>query len=147
MATSPTPTGSFHGRSRAEPALRHNRASSPPLEKDEKEFTQTARGMQKRQMSADVTMLCVPSELEEHSARVLETDASLFCEPRGLTVTNSSVFVTSPAMKPILQLSTLKRGLEETGELWSRIDGAMDWDMRSPEHIELDELDDMLDDF
>ena len=32
---------------------RNHRAASPPLEKDEKEFTQTARGMQRRQLQSE----------------------------------------------------------------------------------------------
>ena len=60
MVSPPTPTGSFSGG--IEP-VRNDRATSPPLEKDEKEFIQTARGMQRRTMSVDVEMSGgVPSE-------------------------------------------------------------------------------------
>lgn len=139
----PTPTGSFHGR--VERPARNTRASSPPLEKDEKEFTQTARGMQKRKLSDDVHMSGIPSQLDDHPVKPL--DDSLFGDGRHLTVSGSVAFLGSPAMKPSLSLSTSKRAFEDPNDLWTRIDGAMEWDMRSPEHIELDELDGMLDDF
>jgi hypothetical protein len=143
MASPPTPTGSFSGR--IEP-VRSSRASSPPLEKDEKEFTQTARGMQKRRMSGDIQMGGVPSEMEGHPTRTMDNDA-LFGEGRNLNVTNTAVFVSSPAMKPSLSVNTLKRSHDDSNDLWARVESTMEWDMRSPENIELEELDDMFDDF
>jgi hypothetical protein len=139
----PTPTGSFS--SRMEPIIRNSRASSPPLEKDEKEFTQTARGMQKRKLSGDTQMSGVPSDMAGHPMRSPETDA-LFEEGRHLSIPHGALFVSSPAMKPSLSINLLKRGFDET-DLWARIESAMEWDMRSPENIELEELDGMLDDF
>ncbi|KAF4630880.1 hypothetical protein G7Y89_g7254 [Cudoniella acicularis] len=140
----PTPSGSFPGR--LEPIVRNSRASSPPLEKDEKEFTQTARGMQRRKLSGDVHMTGVPSDIEYHHMKSLDSDP-LFGEGRSLTVSQNTVFISSPAMKPSLSLNTLKRGFEDSSDPWARVDGAVEWDLRSPEHIELDELDGMLDDF
>ncbi|KAH7380829.1 hypothetical protein BKA64DRAFT_221531 [Cadophora sp. MPI-SDFR-AT-0126] len=145
MATPPTPTGSFSGRPTEAP--RNHRATSPPLEKDEKEFTQTARGMQKRKLSADVQMSGVPSEMTDHPTKSLEAD-SLFGEARNLNVLNSSVFASSPAMKPTvntMSFSTMKRPFEDSHELWT--EASTEWDMRSPENVELDELDGMFDDF
>jgi hypothetical protein len=139
----PTSIGSF--TSRIETSIRNSRASSPPLEKDEKEFTQTARGMQKRKLSGDIHMSGVPSDMADHPVRSSETE-TLFGEGRHLNIPQGTLFVSSPAMKPSLSLNTLKRGFEET-DLWAKVDGAMEWDMRSPENIELDELDGMLDDF
>jgi hypothetical protein len=143
LLTPPTPTGSFSGRREAP---RNNRATSPPLEKDEKEFTQTARGMQKRSLGGSLLVGGVPSEMEDHPARALDPDA-LFGEGRALNVLNTSVFVSSPAMKPTMPLATLKRSFEESSDPWERISSAMDWNTRSPEIIELEELDAMLDDF
>jgi hypothetical protein len=40
-----------------------------------------------------------------------------------------------------------KKALEDTTGLWTRIEEQMEWDTRSPENIELDELDGLLDDF
>lgn len=144
LATPPTPTGSFSGRTEMVP--RNHRATSPPLEKDEKEFTQTARGMQKRKLSGDVQMTGVPSEMEYHSPKHLDADA-LFGEARNLTVGTATLFVSSPAMKPSMSHNGLKRGFEDSNDLWTRIETAMDWDSRSPENIELEELDGLLDDF
>ena len=145
MVSPPTPTASFSGRLQP---VRNQRASSPPLEKDEKEFTQTARGMQKRKLSGDFQMNGVPSEMEGHPAKHVDNDA-LF-GGRSINVTNTTFVSSSPATKPPLSLNTpntLKRNFEESTDLWERIDDGMEWDMRSPENIELDELDDMLDDF
>jgi hypothetical protein len=145
MVTPPTPSGSFSGR--VQPVQRNNRATSPPLEKDEKEFTQTARGMQKRKLSQDIPMTGMPSDLQDHPTKSLDPSEALFGENRALNVPNTNVFVSSPAMKPSLSVNTLKRGLEELNEMWGRVESSMEWDMRSPENIELEELDDMLDDF
>lgn len=137
-----SPVGSFSGRS--EP-LRHHRAASPPLEKDEREFTQTARGMQKRQLSGgDAGTLSVPSEMGESSAKPLEHE-SLFDDGRSLHVLNSSAFGSSPAMRPTLAISTNKRPLDDGQDIWSSIDSAVVWDMRSPEVVALDELDALFD--
>ncbi|TVY60859.1 hypothetical protein LSUE1_G010051 [Lachnellula suecica] len=144
MMAPPTPTGSFHGRVERQP--RNNRASSPPLEKDEKEFTQTARGMQSRKLSDDVQMSGVPSDMEDHPVKTVDNDA-LFGDGRHLNVSGATIFLSSPAMKPSLSLSTMKRSFDDSNDLWARADGAMEWDMRSPENIELEELDGLLDDF
>ncbi|TAQ90299.1 hypothetical protein B7494_g1384 [Chlorociboria aeruginascens] len=143
LATPPTPTGSFSGR--AERPIRNNRSSSPPLEKDEKEFTQTARGMQKRKLSEDIPMSGVPSEVGG-TTRTSDADVLFYGEGRGLNVVHTSVF-SSPAMKPSLALNTLKKPFEESVDIWGRVESTMDWDMRSPENVELSELDGMLDDF
>jgi hypothetical protein len=144
MMAPPTPTGSFHGR--VEPPARNTRASSPPLEKDEKEFTQTARGMQKRKLSDDVQMSGVPSDMEDHPVKTLDND-TLFGEGKHLNVSSTTNFLSSPAMKPSLLLSTVKRSFDDSNDLWARVDGGMEWDMRSPENVELEELDGLLDDF
>jgi hypothetical protein len=87
----------------------------------------------------------VPSDMADHPVRSSETE-TLFGEGRHLHIPQATLFVSSPAMKPSLSLNILKRGFDET-DLWARADGAMEWDMRSPENIELEELDVMLDDF
>ncbi|RAL63879.1 hypothetical protein DID88_003522 [Monilinia fructigena] len=126
--TPPTPTGSFSGR--LERPVRNNRASSVGLEKDEKEFTQTARGMQKRKFNGEAPsylakpsdMTDMPSNISDTPMKSVESDP-FFGEGRGLSVTNTAVFIGSPVVN------------------------SWDWDLRSPENIELDELDGMLDDF
>lgn len=97
--------------------------------------------MQKRKLSDDVEMSGVPSDMEGHPTKNLDGD-SFFEEGRHLDVHNAAVFVSSPAMKPSV---ALKRPFED--DLWARVEGAMEWDMRSPENVELEELDGMLDDF
>lgn len=102
--------------------------------------------MQKRKLSGDdVEMTGVPSDMEDHPTKNMDSDA-LFGEGRNLGVNTTAVFVSSPAMKPSLSLHTLKRPFEEN-DLWARVEGAMEWDLRSPENVELEELDGMFDDF
>jgi hypothetical protein len=69
-------------------------------------------------------------------------DADLFGDSRQHAAVHPS-FVSSPAMKPTA--ITHKRGLVDMTEEWSKEN--IDWDMRSPENIELDELEGLLDDF
>ncbi|ESZ91304.1 hypothetical protein SBOR_8303 [Sclerotinia borealis F-4128] len=149
--TPPTPTGSFAGRH--ERSVRNNRTSSPPLEKDEKEFTQTARGMQKRKFSGEA--LSKPSDLTDMPSNVSNTPMKsvesdpFFGEGRGLSVSNTGIFLNSPAMKPVLASKKSWDTTVETSHAnWTpRWIGPLDWDMRSPETIDLDELDGMLDGF
>jgi hypothetical protein len=136
---------------------RNHRANSPPLEKDEKEFTQTARGMQKRKLSQDITMGTLPVQLpsivlpgrEYALPRQMDVDSDLFgLSSRLGVVTGHSVLPSSPAVKPLLPSVTIsKKPMDDLTSLWSKVDEQMEWDMRSPEHIELDELDNLMDDF
>lgn len=150
IPTPPTPSGSYSGR--VDRIMRNHRGSSPPLEKDEREFTQTARGMQKRKLNGDVEMTDgIPSsvDIEDQQARnFLEAD-TLFGEGgrQSAALVAGGVFVSSPAMKPSVSMNMLKRGFEEVNDVWTRLDANLDWDMRNPENIELDELDYLLDDF
>jgi len=102
--------------------------------------------MQKRKLGDDVPMSGVPSEMADHPTKSMDSDA-LFGEGRALNIPTASVFISSPAMKPSLSLGMSKRGFEDSGDMWTRIDSAMEWDLRSPENVELDELDGMFDDF
>jgi len=111
-----------------------------------KEFTQTARGMQKRKLSGDIQMGGVPSDMEDHPVKSLDSE-TLFGDGKQLNVSSTTTFLSSPAMKPSLSLSTSKRGFEDSNDMWARVEDAMEWDMRSPENVELEELDDLLDDF
>ncbi|KAJ8061252.1 hypothetical protein OCU04_010321 [Sclerotinia nivalis] len=145
----PTPTGSFSGR--FERPVRNNRASSVGLEKDEKEFTQTARGMQKRRFSGEPPskpsdMTDMPSNISDTPMKSVESDP-FFGESRGLTVSNTAVFMNSPAMKPVFaSKKSWDSTLETSHTNWApaKIE-TLDWDTRSPENVELDELDGMLD--
>jgi len=137
-------TSSFNSRRPAN--TRSHRASSPPLEKDEKEFTQTARGMQKRKLSRDDTQMTgVPSQIDGQPTKSNDNEL-LFPDGRNLTVAQTAVFLSSPAMKPSASLNT-KRGFEESLVLWNSVENSMEWDTRSPEHVDLSELDDLMFDF
>ncbi|KXX74055.1 hypothetical protein MMYC01_209770 [Madurella mycetomatis] len=122
---------------------RNNRAASPPLEKDEKEFTQTADGLQKRlqkrKLGADL-----PVDQTTASIDLERDDSSLFgiMSAGGMS---SIAFVSSPAIRP--STVSLSFGRKD-GEMdsWAKLDGMLEWD-RSPENIELDELDGLLDDY
>ncbi|KAI7784459.1 mucin [Diaporthe eres] len=143
-----TPVGSFSGRQIPTLALpvQTQRGASPPLEKDEKEFTQTADGLQKRKLSGE--LLPVKSELVVQSTELDEhaKDDSLFGEPKAGAAASHPppmAFMASPAMRPAFSISTKKEG-EMDG--WAKLDSLLEWD-RSPETIELDELDCLLNDY
>ncbi|KFY29510.1 hypothetical protein V493_02329 [Pseudogymnoascus sp. VKM F-4281 (FW-2241)] len=170
----PTPSGSFSGRLTSDDGgggglARNHRAASPPLEKDEKEFTQTARGMQRRQLQSEklrgaegaAAAQHIPSfEFGEGAVKIMDLDGDLFGEHhhehhgRGGGGVGQGL-VGSPAMRPmvvvpgLLPLSSpapaLKRPFEDVVEVWSKDE--MEWDSRSPENIDLDELDGMFDCF
>ena len=79
----PIPTEFCSGRPGEAP--RNHCPTSPPLEKDEKEFTQTALAIQMRKLEVDVQMSGVPSEITDHPTNGLEAD-SLFGADRKLNV-------------------------------------------------------------
>ena len=149
-----TPSGSFSTHPVHQPPPQNHRANSPPLEKDEKEFTQTARGMQRRQLSRDISMESIvqpPSALPEAEyalSKQMDVDGELFGDNGRVHVTSHTVLPSSPAIKPLMtSLSTSKRASEEMTGLWTKIEEQMEWDTRSPENIELEELDDLMDEF
>lgn len=165
MVTPPTPTGSFSGRnslivttSPSTAMNQNHRAASPPLQEDEKEFTLTAQGMQTRKLSVELSAeYTVPEDshmIQEDTATInMEVAESLFGTPnRNPNAPGDQhihVSFSSPALKASLAVSKSasghKRGFEEM--TWERPEVGIDWDTRSPEVIELDELDGLLDDF
>ena len=155
----PTPSGSFSGRLvRGTSAGSSRRGASPPLEKDEREFTLTARGMQRRRMngrtaSHEVALNTEPSK----ASKGQDLDGDLFMDSRHSHLNSNAGpgLVSSPAMKPtmlpLMQTGGLGLGGSSLGkrnwgdmseEVWIGQDG--EWDSRSPEAIGLDELDGML---
>jgi hypothetical protein len=148
--------------------IAHNRrAQSPPLEKDEREFTQTASSLQQRRKSqeaerersssapaepahsSDVIMDEVAlsiEETEESAARKnSEAAATLFGESHSGSSFDFSF--SSPALKsaplsiampppPMFKANEVKLEIYDSDWAWS--------DLRSPEHIELEELDDLF---
>jgi len=145
-----TPIGSFSMRGFYMPPRpvhsgsgRHGRAGSPPLEKDEKEFTQTADGLQKRKLSGDLSPSSNAASVDQTASMMdLEkTERSLFGVMSGLPAS----FVSSPAIRP--STMSLNFGRRD-GEMdsWTKFEGMLEWD-RSPENIELEELDGLLNDY
>jgi len=173
----PSPAGSFSGRSslardgthpHSEVRLVHNhRAASPPLEGDEREFTQTASSMRARGMSLDDSVR--PStEGPEHVAsdgpsppleetaemteqRNKEAAAALFGHAHAThdmdamdlsspVVGHTHLQIVTEARKLVMMDADMKDSASVLGD--TRFETS--WDMRSPENVELDELDDLL---
>ncbi|KAI0378906.1 hypothetical protein F5Y04DRAFT_136551 [Hypomontagnella monticulosa] len=138
-----TPRGSVSGRHRPLNVPRNQRGEEPPLEKDEKEFTQTADGLQKRKASGH---LLRADPLDQVSIDDGMQNEQLFGEPPRMLAPSllpHMAFMTSPAMRPSLMFSAKK---DNEAENWTKFDAILEWD-RSPETVELDELDCLLDDF
>jgi hypothetical protein len=143
--------------------ISHNRrAQSPPLEKDEREFTQTASFLQQRRRSqqaerersasittepakpVDVVMddvLHSVEETEESAARKnSEIAVALFGH---LDASFKADFApNSPAFKPNLHIEMPPPSFKHT-EVKFEFDD-LDWTMKSPETIDLEELDDLF---
>ncbi len=141
-----TSLGSVSGRHRQLHTLsRIHRAEEPPLEKDEKEFTQTADGLLKRKARGELLSATPVDQLGIDDGMQNE---QLFGEPHRTfipTFLPHMAFMTSPAMRPTLTIPPpIKRDGEAEG--WAKLDALLDWD-KSPETIELDELDCLFDEF
>ncbi|RKF53384.1 putative mucin [Erysiphe neolycopersici] len=115
------------------------RSTSPPLEKEEKEFTQAARGMQKRKIS-DVISDGILSDTEDYTARNL--DCELLFEKQSHHL-SSLAFLSSPNIN---SSGTSRRINDDSNITWFQPDADALWDMRCPELVELEELDGMFDD-
>lgn len=179
----PTPAGSsFSGRSSlardgTNPSsdginLVHNhRAASPPLEGDEREFTQTASSMRMRGMNLEELNIRESTEIdnstaqetaemqvdeteEEKAKRNQEAAATLFGGDHGNGEAVGLAVMGSPLVKPIQTHGLFDRSTKREGtadvEMKDPVsilaDGAFGpgWDIRDPESIELEELDDLL---
>jgi hypothetical protein len=116
-------------QSRAIGDLPHN---LPPLEKDEREFTQTADILLKRKFneppSSDVN--------ERNAAGEYGFRDDLWLGDN----TATTIFLTSPAMKPSVGPSSRK---EDEAENWLKLNKLHEWD-QGAESIEIDELDGLL---
>ncbi|KAF2828620.1 hypothetical protein CC86DRAFT_195722 [Ophiobolus disseminans] len=142
----------------------NRRAQSPPLEKDEREFTQTASFLQQRRRSQeaerrrsasasleptqkiDVIMEEVHTtveETEESAARKnSEIALSLFGQLEAATAFVASLAPHSPALRPVLHIEMPPPAYKHQAVSLDIDD--LDWTMKSPETIELDELDDLF---
>lgn len=171
----PTPAGSFSRLSSlnrdgnngsASDGLNHahnHHAASPPLEKDEKEFTQTASSMRMRRVSFDeqdirpstesegLTAEYALDETEEEKAKInQEAAAKLFGAHHENSQQMGLSIMSSPHVKPMhahifLEKISRREGTVDLEMKESAIlgDGGL-WDIRPPESIELDELDDLF---
>jgi len=173
----PTPAGSFSGRSSLardgtnplnEVRLVHNhRAASPPLEGDEREFTQTASSMRARGMSLDDSIRPStegqehvdsdgPSAALEETAEMTEqrnkeTAAALFGHAHATHDIDAMDLSSPVARHTQLQIVTetrkidmMETDMKEPVSVLEDSGFGTSWDMRSPENVELDELDDLL---
>ena len=167
-----TPAGSsFSGRSSlardgsngssSDNSLSHNhRSASPPLEGDEKEFTQTASSMRLRGMSLDDPTIrpstedsseVVVEETEEEKAkRNREAAEALF---GGHHDQDSSLMMTSsPLMKTIQPVALGKEGrqggedveMKESISILGNSGVGLTWDTREAEDIQIEDLDDLF---
>lgn len=146
--------------------IAHNRrAQSPPLEKEEREFTMTASFLQQRRksqeaerersaslsaeptQSSDVNMDDVAQSIEETEELAARKNSEAAAALFGHMSNSSFDFsISSPALKsqafhlemppPMFKPHEVKLEIADIDWSWS--------DMRSPEHIELDELDEMF---
>lgn len=127
-----TPAGSFS--SRRVRVARDFRHDSPPLEKDEREFTQTADVVLKRKLSEATPVVVDPAEraiLAEYGFR----DDMWFSDTR---TASSTAFLASPTIKPSVGPIIRK---DDDADNWLRLFG----DEQGAESIEIDELDGLLD--
>ena len=110
--------------------------ASPPLEKDEREFTQTADVLQKRKLNDAMP----PSETSDRGTGLDfgYRDEIWFGEIRG---GSAMTFLTSPAMKPSVS-SGVRR--DDEPESWLAYNKLFELD-KGAESIEIDELDCLLD--
>ncbi|KAA6416265.1 MAG: hypothetical protein FRX48_00985 [Lasallia pustulata] len=181
FANPPTPAGSFSGRSSlardgtsgsASENIRlvHNhRAASPPLEGDEREFTQTASSMRMRGMSPDDANIRQSTEVEnaateevvademileeseeEKAKRNREAAAALFGGHHEHGQEVGLGLMSSPLYKHMLPLIGNETKKEEAADVEMAEstsilgEGGFSWDVREPATIGLDELDDLL---
>lgn len=136
MVVPGSPIGSM--ASKRAPAVRNLRRASPPLEGDEKEFTQTATVLLKRKLSQDMP----PVETQERIPAVEYgfRDDLWFNDNR---TSASALVFSSPAIKPMS--GPLSRKEDET-DSWLKFSKVIEWD-RGAESIEIDELEYLLDSY
>lgn len=173
-----TPAGSFSRRSSlnrdgtngsASDGLNHLHnqcAARPPMEKDEKEFTQTASSMRMRRVSFDEQDIRPSTETEELAAEYAlqeteeekakknqEAAATLFGGQHENSQQMGLSILSSPHVKPMhahlfVERISRREGTVDLEMKESTILGDSGlWDIRPPESIELDELDDLFCDF
>ena len=168
----PTPGSSFSGRSSmardgssgssSDHVLSHNhRAASPPLEGDEKEFTQTASSVRMRGMSLDdsavkptIELSPVPrnEDTEEERAKLNREAAEALFGTHHPQVLGPPL-VSSPLVKPV-QISGEGKISKSADEdvvmqespisILGESGVGLTWDTREPEDIQIEDLDDLF---
>lgn len=146
-----TPIGSYgsygpyplHGyipqKPRPDERANSRRAASPALEKEEKEFTQTADGC-RRKLCDDMLKASNAQSEQQGSFYLDKEEGSLFGG-------NGIPFASSPAIRPSTTFFPIpKKEFEADAWTSSKWEGMLEWD-RSPENIELEELDGLLNDY
>ncbi|CAK7265326.1 hypothetical protein SEPCBS119000_001455 [Sporothrix epigloea] len=139
-----------HHRASASYSSRSYRGGSPPLEKDEKEFTLTAEGLQKQKHAGKGSLISsamIAAQAAPPSNSMYLDDAnrdeSLLFDSDTRQIDHFAL-MTSPVIRPMLPLGP-KRDAE--AENWAKLDSMVaGWD-HCPESIELDELDCLLNEF
>ena len=146
--------------------LAHNqRSASPPLEVDEKEFTQTARGMRERALSLDEFNIQQSKEVdekpteeteEEKAKNHIDTVVTLFGEDHQAVQGRGTMgLMSSPMVQPLrLRHSTPAKGDGGWGTLGDEpilgdlgLGAAFNWDIAKPENTDLAELDALFGEF
>lgn len=162
--TPATPLGSYPSRHGI--SSQTSRTAEPPLEKDEKEFTQTANGLQRRKLSGQFMpqFSGLPTEPPAHPTAGVVVDEhvkddTLFGDAKAMdTAMNaqhnlampSLQLLSSPHIRPaarpvMTSLLSLDMGKAKPDQeaFYEQLDSQLEWG-RSPEQIDLDELDSML---
>ncbi|KAL8690744.1 MAG: hypothetical protein Q9218_003886 [Villophora microphyllina] len=163
------------GTTAEDTSLAHNhRAQSPPLEGDEKEFTQTASNMRMRGMSFEDQTIRQTTEVENvlpatvHEMHLDETEvadhdqedgATLFGGHHGQTQEVAANMMSSPFVRPVRTRVSMERvvvkDVSSSSDMGTKEDPTSiiggshqvyEWEIREPESIQLDELDDLLED-
>ena len=170
--TPSTPAGtSFSGRSSlardgstgssSDSVLSHNhKAASPPLERDEKEFTQTASNVRMRGMSLDnpsvrpsteyMNDMDVEETEEEKVKKNREVAEALF-GPHHEPQDSSLGSVSSPLVKPMQSIAIEKDNrpeedvdMEDSLSILGDSGAGLTWDTREEEDIRIEDLDDLF---
>lgn len=142
----------------------HNhRAASPPLETDEKEFTQTASSMRMRGMSLDDPTVrpsteelgeMVIEESEEQVARRSREAAEALFGAHHPQAMGAMALMSSPMVKPSQPAGLEREVKKEEGDMVMQVStvsilgdsamGGLTWDTREPEDIQIEDLDDLF---
>ncbi|KAL9623674.1 MAG: hypothetical protein Q9160_002130 [Pyrenula sp. 1 TL-2023] len=164
----PAQAGTFDGRNPLDKTQwgsngqrARNRAPSPPLEADERGFTETANAVRARGMSlnnvpvhsVDNSGLQIKSmEMEEMTVRRdQDLGLELFGQANNALAATASAMMSSPMMQPreMHMHSDARRGggLTNLDMSFKDVEMTTAWELRSPENVELDELDGLFSGF